>query len=536
MSLRHQILASRLNVALEAAQEESVDEVVVEEGSEELEVAEDEVVEGSDETVEVEATEEETEVPAEEPEVEATETEVEETEVEDAVEETTDSEDEVAVDADVVAEPEEPVEVMIDTAAEEILEINAAGDDLEEEEEATEQVAEVVEGLESIALSMEQSLKVGGLTAIAAEGYDFAVSAYCSRVGMPSVMPGLESFGGSGSRLAQTQISIESIQEKVSQMWAAILEMLEKARKLAVEFFKKVFTNVGQLKAKAASIAKSADGLGVATGTSVAGSNVSKLTVGGKVPDNVAGELKKLGELLEASYKYSDEATDYSESVGAGIAGLDASSDEKFASGMKVLVEATTKATPQFAAASKDYRGEGVGAVGVVGKQTDTFIGEVSVAALRFDGSDVDQNAQLRALGSQRNIVSIANAAAVEKAPTLKSEEIKAIAAAVAEIVGTIEGFKDTAAKVDKSKDALGKAGKAFERNARKAEALSAENKRLINAVLGVARSVPGVVDQPSNKLTQHTLSVCQAALKYCSASIKAYGKGEVATTEPATA
>lgn len=421
----------------------------------------------------------------------------------------------------------------LDSGAEEILELNAEGDAVEEEEEAAEETADIAEGLESIALAMESTIAHGGLTPMAAQGYHIATEAYCARAGLDNAIPSMESFGGSGSRIAYTQISVENIRERAGRLWKALLEMLEKAREMAMAFFKKVFTMTGQLKGKAQGILKAADGLGGEKSESLEGSLLADLTVGGSAPSDIAAELTKLGELLSQSYKYAEGAVSYASAIRDGLSGLDAGSDEKFAAGVKSLIDSAAKSSPAFSAAGSDYKGSETDGVGLTGKQTEAHIGEVKVISLRLADANIDQSAAVRALSAQKNAVEIGKGTAPEKAATLNKEGIQAIANAVIAIIDQVDSYKDTAAKVDKALSEVTKGGKSFERVASKAETLSAENKKLVNPVISVVKSVPAVVSQPAQKLTQHALSVCRNALKYCAASVKAHSKGgKVAVAE----
>lgn len=533
MSIRKSLLASRLSsmaIGVEDHDASAVGEAVDKVADAIIEAAADKAAESVAEATGAAAPEAEAAAEAEGEAAEAVEGEAAEAVEGEAAEgEATEAAESEEGEADAEGEEGEAEEPKLDSAAEEILEVNEAGNEVAEEEDAAEDVAEVAEGLESIAMHMESTIANGGLTPQAALGFQLATEAYMSRVGLENTaIPSMESFGGSGTRVQYTQVSVENIREKVDQLWKAFLEMLNKARELASRFFQRLFTATGQIKAKAASIMKSADGLGAKSTEDVSGGPSAKLTIGGKVPSDISAALNDLFGLVTASYEYSGKAVDFAKAVSDGLSSsIDAGNDEKFTQSVAEMIKKVSSATPAFEPADKEYRGNETGGVGMEGKQTETHLGEVKVIAIRLSDANVDQATSIRGLAGQRNNVEIGSGEAVEKLPTLSGDQIKAIAKAVVDFADAVDGYKEVAGRIDKQLADVAKVGKGFQKLATKAESLSGENKKLVSPLMSVVKSVPAMVSQPSQKLTQHAMSVAQAAMKYCADSVKAYDKAE---------
>lgn len=254
----------------EEGEEVVVDETGEVEGDDVVEETQEEIP--ADETTEVE-TEEIAEEPAEEP-----------------AEEVAEQSDEV-LESEVTGDEGESEE-LIDEVAEELLEVNDAAEEVDDLDDQVDEMEEAAEGLESIALAMENTLKFGGMSAETAAFANIATESYMNRLGIRDVMPSLESFGGSGSRMLQTQTSIESIQEKGAQVWAAIVQFLKKIAEVGKGFVKALVSRKERIKQRVAALREKVKSAEFKTGDlELSQKDLSGLSVGGRVSTNVAKDI-----------------------------------------------------------------------------------------------------------------------------------------------------------------------------------------------------------------------------------------------------
>lgn len=148
-----------------------------------------------------------------------------------------------------------PVVMNIDSDAVEITQTFAEADEATED---AEELAEVEEGMTEVQEDVEAAVEHGGLDPVAARFAQHAIKAYMSRLGVEAddVMPSLESFGSSSSRLHATQISLEGIGDWIKKIWVAIKTAVARAVKAVSDFFSKLFGGVKRLKTAADSLRK----------------------------------------------------------------------------------------------------------------------------------------------------------------------------------------------------------------------------------------------------------------------------------------
>lgn len=157
-----------------------------------------------------------------------------------------------------------PVEVSADnTLEEEIAEVKDATIEVVEAEDDVEQLKEIAAGLESIVVSLEQSLEDGGLGAQSAIFMNHAVAGYTARLGLESdtVVASLESFGGASGQAAATTVSMEGVKETLQRVVKAIQEAIKKAIAATANLFNKLFGGFEKLKARATALKQAAKDL-----------------------------------------------------------------------------------------------------------------------------------------------------------------------------------------------------------------------------------------------------------------------------------
>lgn len=143
---------------------------------------------------------------------------------------------------DVVANDSEIAEGMSEIDSE-ALERNEDAAEIEDLEMAIEDAMEDADTLEDIGEVMEESVESGeGLSPEAAEMAEIAVEAICNRLGIRNkkILPAMESFGSSSSRLAATRIALEATEETKKGIWNSIIEAFRRLGAMISEFFQKL--------------------------------------------------------------------------------------------------------------------------------------------------------------------------------------------------------------------------------------------------------------------------------------------------------
>ena len=142
---------------------------------------------------------------------------------------------------DMVAAGEGVEEVAVDAA--EVDELATAIEDAEVAADNLEETAEVLEaGVES----------GEGVTEQTAQAAEIAVEAALNMLGashrQQSLMPSLESWGSGMSRLQATPIALESVTDKIKEIWKKVVEFVKMIAQKVIDFFAKFFDNTDRLK------------------------------------------------------------------------------------------------------------------------------------------------------------------------------------------------------------------------------------------------------------------------------------------------
>lgn len=126
-----------------------------------------------------------------------------------------------APEAEVVPAELEQVVGEVQSEETEISDLNAAIEEAVEDAETLGDVADVLEGSVEPA---EDGSGGAGIDQPAAEITEIAVEAICARLGINTskLMPSMESFGSTGSRVTATRVSLEGVMEALSKAWETI--------------------------------------------------------------------------------------------------------------------------------------------------------------------------------------------------------------------------------------------------------------------------------------------------------------------------
>lgn len=120
--------------------------------------------------------------------------------------------------------------------------------------------------LEDIEDVMEDSVENGdGLSEDAAKIAEVAIESICDRLGVPvrsSIMPAMESFGSTNSRLAATRIALEGIGEHLVNAWKAIKRAYNAMIDRIKAFLKRVFDQNIRMQRATKAVESKVDSLG----------------------------------------------------------------------------------------------------------------------------------------------------------------------------------------------------------------------------------------------------------------------------------
>lgn len=136
------------------------------------------------------------------------------------------------------------------------MELSDAANETEQLITAVEEAVEDVSTVERIQEVAEASVEEGeGLSEQAAEITEVAIESIHARLGISKrVMPSMESFGSTNSRIAATRIAIEGFKETVVRIWKAIIDGVKSIIQKIKDFFMKFFDNSAKVKKLAESL------------------------------------------------------------------------------------------------------------------------------------------------------------------------------------------------------------------------------------------------------------------------------------------
>lgn len=129
----------------------------------------------------------------------------------------------VEVAADAVPE----TVVVLDTADNELLAVAAAQSAAADTSDAIDELAAAATRLSDIRTNIEATLPNGGLTQGEAVAYQCATDAVVADLGVQQVLPAMEHFGGSKSRMQATTASMEALDGVIGKVMKRAGELLE---------------------------------------------------------------------------------------------------------------------------------------------------------------------------------------------------------------------------------------------------------------------------------------------------------------------
>lgn len=168
-----------------------------------------------------------------------------------------DDENRLTSEDDVAVLPEEPAADNVET---QLLEVEASAGDVADVEEQVEEAAEVAEGLEAYRDLLRTGMEEGGVSRREAAAIIMAANGMVARLGGSAIAtPGLEHFGSHSQKQEATRIAMESIGDKIKEIWKKILAQLEKAYEWIRKHMLNVFAAGPKLVERAQKLAKAVE-------------------------------------------------------------------------------------------------------------------------------------------------------------------------------------------------------------------------------------------------------------------------------------
>lgn len=400
--------------------------------------------------------------------------------------------------ADAVIEVADP-----DTLEADLVEIGEAAAAVDENSEAVQELTEIQEGLESIAASLEAAALEGGLTPQASVFMRLAVESYTSRLGEENTVPSMESFGGQTTRVSATNVSLESVQETLAKVWAAIKAIIAKVKDAIVDFFKKLLLGTEKLKARAEQVK-------AAAGKVAGGPKAEKVDLGSTAAKLAVGHNLKIdGTSLAALIDLAKQAQEYDEASSKILVG-DYERVRKFAAGDESAVSFTDVHELAAPKAFSKKSGDKV-------LLTPVLPGNVSFSFERYD---------FKLLGRDLNVFVAAKhsengqPASTEIAP-LSAAEISKIADECLELVKVVEaGQKAVAANAKTVKAGL--------KDLKISKNLSGEQAANAKVAINTFKMRATQQDQATTKILGYVITTARAYLAAAEKSLSTYGSGEL--------
>ena len=431
--------------------------------------------------------------------------------------------------AEAPAEPEVPAEVEppAESLETELLDVAEVEEIVEVLDTQVEDAVDSADELQDIADKLEASLPAGGVDEPTAEAFEMAVESLYKRLGVTlpakagkpgTPMVSLEAFKGRQSREEATRVAMESIKDQIKNVWAKIVEAIQRAYAAVKNFLVSAFSGVAKLEKRAA--AKVAEFTKL-EGTPSAdkfesGKLASALSVGGKFSS--AGVVTGLDGLV-ASIKTTDDIAKNAIASFASISAKDLiGMDEKF---VKTVYESTAVTGMKVVGENEGFD---VPEGGVVYRGPELPGGK---AILFTDAAPGKLEGALALVGISKKKFTVGSfnpktgAATEGDVAVATIDDIKAIAKTVQEAAKALAASKT-------SKDAISKAQADLLADVKAASAAVAKDDegaaKRADAVKRAVVSGNQLFTQLSTSLTSYTLTTGKNALDYADKSASLYG------------
>lgn len=419
----------------------------------------------------------------------------------------------------------------------EIVELNAADQDIANDEADADTLVAAIEALESFAEPVQASLGDRGLTPREAQFMNLSLEAIlCKPLGIKFTMPSMEAFGAEGgSRIASSRIVLEGFKETMQKLWQWLVDLFTSAKKRIVDYYLRVWdqaprqiAQLEQLRDKASAITSAAKNKEMEVSTGL----VAHLGIAGNI-DNIPAKLGAIGKVADSLFKtYVEKAEAWSADVATAVSSLDFSDDTKFTAGL----DAVTKLSPlDITAVGLTFKDVGAddkrfkGAQGVTFKTTEPLMGDRAIVAqIATAPASGNTRELIAAIGKTNLRVDAATddvkkiESSVKMAP-LPAKALEDIASAAIDVAVKVKSFKAKWDTANKTKDTVLSKLKSTKSKMAGADKLSSENQSAASSALKLLAAIPTVLDQPNQGFVSYLMNANVAVIKYLSLNLSKY-------------
>ena len=385
-----------------------------------------------------------------------------------------------------------------------------------------DQAVDTAAALEEVQTGLRALTGKGGATEEELALITVAVEGLTELVGVSRpIRISMEDFGSPIGRIRATQRSMESVGEKVKEVWKKIVEMIKRSIQWFKDFYAKIFDEVAKLKKRAEEIQRRAIAIKTTTPKNEkikAGKLFPALYIGDHVPD-VAVALGEFTRVAQGVYTRQvvqlDAAVQLTSFLADPNAGDKAKADDL----------STYDISPPTSGLDEVSRPQDLGfnvPDGVHMWRSAELFGGKAVIAYTIPKGGVDKELLDKAGGEVMAFNPKAKAPeAASELKTLTPKQCGQVAHEVVELVNAIEKYKST---TKKSEDAKGKLIAAVDKFAAgQVEGGGGGDNYHVQIARKLSTTIPRLLDQPSASFTRYAVSTARALLYYVEDSIKQY-------------
>lgn len=423
----------------------------------------------------------------------------------------------------------ENLAVTVESAVNDVLLAEAA---VADEHSIVADMEEIATSLESLAETAEASIADGGLDRVAGALLQQAADAHTTRLGFQaSITPSQESFGGSGERVHNTQVAVESIKDTAKDVWEAIVKAIKAAMIKIKEWWNKLTNALPGIKKRAEALKEKAE--------NVEGSiKEKKISVGGDanrvmVGESAEGLVKNLENLktiatgvaksatsdhADAIEKLADKADDFESDKITDDATLNA-----FGKDLEDAFNTVAKAVAkQGFTTNTGYWDK---KDGITYLTTDEVMGGkmglVAYKASPANTGETFSNFQAAMVNSAKTPkdISSKDIATLDKSDVVKACEV------IVEICDVLEDFSKNYNKIETAKQKIIGAGDKLVSKVGKEKDVSSQAKKAAGWARSALNKAGTTADQPGVGYVGNAATAMKASLNICEKSLAQYKK-----------
>lgn len=418
--------------------------------------------------------------------------------------------------------------------------IAEAEDGVDEATATMDELDEAADELDEAEATLESFLEDGGMSHQAAIAYGLTTKRLRKRLGAGafSNSPSIEDFGGTGTRYQATVDSLEDIRETKDKVLQAISKYIEVAKKALKEFWVKIWDNSPRLKQRLKALAQAAErGTGEANSETVKIGSAKSLHIGGKIPTDMTGAVKKtVDEIIGVMKGMSEQAVKDAGLLAKSLTAEDESAGELLNSRIQETASKGVKADNM----------KGVPSGYIVQTVGDELMGGKKAFQGVLSTSGTDATILIQFASFRTGLVSVSakadqKASEVSEAPTLPFKVIADTCDHAARGCDAVTNYRRDYEKRERAFNEVQEVAKKVAADQQKAvEGESAELKHmLVKSAAQLTRAIgkftSGAMGAPE-QAARHMLAVGKAVGQYGAASLKTYGEKKEESEEESEA